>query len=223
MQEDPGAATGGGGPRNRYAFGGGNPTSLVELDGRMLDGGGGGGGSGGTCLSCGDTVAQLFNPNDFCGSCHFDQYDGGHDTAIMFVATYLAAFQPMGGGSVSMDLSASGGPRDDRNTIAGGSSKKPGKGVGYADLLYWTDDAVYVWDAKHAGGDAERKGKKEVENKVKYLQEQLKASGDKRVAKVGFDFPPGVVPNYAKPNEMVKIWPSQISPGVIAYDTDGDE
>jgi hypothetical protein len=49
------------------------------------------------------------------------------------------------------------------------------------------------------------------------------SSGDKRVAKVGFDFPPGVVPNYAKPNEMVKIWPSQISPGVIAYDTDGDQ
>ncbi|KPI07887.1 RHS repeat-associated core domain containing protein-containing protein [Actinobacteria bacterium OK006] len=203
---------------NRYAFGGGNPTSFVELDGHMPAPD-----PGGTCASCGDSASTLFNPNDFCGACHFDQYDGGHDTAIMFVAMYLAEFQPMGGGSVSMDLSASGGPRDDRNTIAGGSAKKPGKGVGYADLLYWTDDAVYVWDAKHAGGDAEQRGKKDVENKVKYLQEQLKASGDKRVAKVGFDFPPGVVPNYAKPNEMVKVWPSQISPGVIAYETDDDE
>jgi len=83
----------------------------------------------------------------------------------------------MGGCEVSVDLSASGARNPIMPTSCTGPTTRSTSG-----------------DAKHAGGDAERKGKKEVENKVKYLQEQLKASGDKRVAKVGFDFPPGVVP-----------------------------
>jgi hypothetical protein len=74
---------------------------------------------------------------------------------------YLTEFQPMGGGEVSMDLTASGSKiRDGRNTIPKGSATNPGKEVGFADLMYWTDDAVYVWDAKHANGSAERDGKR---------------------------------------------------------------
>ncbi|MFF8377839.1 RHS repeat-associated core domain-containing protein, partial [Streptomyces sp. NPDC015661] len=201
---------------NRYAFTGGNPTTNVELDGHRIDDG---------CGGCGRTETNLFAPNDLCGSCHFDQYNSAHDSAILFVAMYLTEFQPMGGGEVSMDLSASAGNtfRDSKTKIKGGSAANPGLEDGYADLLYWTDDAVYVWDAKHAGGSAERDGKKDVENKVKYLQEQLKAAGDNRVVQAGFAFPPGVVPNYAKPNEMVKVWPSTISPGVIAYQTQEPE
>lgn len=201
---------------NRYAFTGGNPTTNVELDGHRIDD---------DCGGCGRTGTNLFAPNDLCGSCHFDQYNSAHDSAILFVAMYLTQFQPMGGGEVSMDLSASAGNtfRDGKTKIKGGSAANPGLEDGYADLLYWTDDAVYVWDAKHAGGSAERDGKKDVENKVKYLQEQLKAAGDNRVVQAGFTFPPGVVPNYAKPNEMVKIWPSTISPGVIAYQTQEPE
>lgn len=120
---------------------------------------------------------------------------------------------------MTMDLSASGGLRDPRNMIVGGSSKNPGKSPGYADLLYWTSDAVYLWDAKVAGGPAEVKGGKEVRDKVKALQAQLKAAGDNRTVKVGFSFPIFIGSNRTKPNENVITRPSVISPGVIAYST----
>lgn len=191
---------------NRYAFGGGNPISSVELDGHRL---------------CEDECSGGgYGPDNQCASCYFGQYNSAHDTAIEMVAGWLTASQPAGGGYVTMDLSASGGIKDPRNRIAGGSSKNPGKNAGYADPLYWTDDAVYVWDAKVAGGPAERAGKKEVENKVRNLQAQLKAAGDTRTVKVGFAFPPMAAPNKMKATEWVTASPSLVSgSGVIAYRT----
>ncbi|WKX22242.1 hypothetical protein [Streptomyces sp. HUAS CX7] len=71
------------------------------------------------------------------GFCHFGKYNSAHDTAVMNVAGYLTAFQPEGGGTVTMGLSASQGRlgRDARNTITGGSVDNPGKEDGYANLL----------------------------------------------------------------------------------------
>jgi RHS repeat-associated protein len=202
---------------NRYAFTGGNPTSFIELDGHQIAPEPS---SGGICGICGLAADFLFNPFDLCGACHFGKYNTAHDTATLNVAGYLLAFQPKGGGTVTMDLSASQGftGRDARNRIKGGSSDNPGLQDGYADLLYWTDDAVYVWDSKHAGGSAEASGKKEVANKVKYLQQQLKESGDDRVVKPGFSFLPMESINYKKPNELVTLWPSRKSSSVIAYE-----
>ncbi|MET9083527.1 hypothetical protein ABZX77_16810 [Streptomyces sp. NPDC004237] len=63
------------------------------------------------------------------------------------------------------------------------SSEHPGKEDDWADLLYWTDGSVYVWDVKHGGGEAERKDGKEVMDKA------------------GFDIPPQAGINNFKKNK----------------------
>ncbi|MEU6574972.1 DNRLRE domain-containing protein [Streptomyces sp. NPDC046805] len=199
---------------NRYAFTGGNPTSFIELDGhRLVDDG------GGTCASCGKTATKLFNPYNYCGVCNFGIYKTAHDTAILLMAGYLSTVQPRGSGEVTMDLTQSGGLMNPKNVIPGGSSENPGDNYGYADLIYWTDNAVYVWDAKNSGGKAERGGKADVAKKVKALQAQLRSEGDKRPVLTGFDLPEQVGGNWRKGNEWVNAWSSKISPGVIAYST----
>ncbi|MGW4229846.1 golvesin C-terminal-like domain-containing protein [Streptomyces sp. NPDC004980] len=198
---------------NRYAFTGGNPTSMVELDGHRVDDGSG----GGACSLCSRENTFLYNPFDLCGACNFGIYNNAHDTAILLVAGWLRSTQPEGGGEVTMDLLQSGGLRNPQNAIRGGSSKNPGLNTGYADLLYWTDTTVYVWDAKHAGGSAEAGGKKDVEKKVDALQEQLKANGDNRTVKAGFSFPQQSGVNWKNGAEWVTAWPSARSSSVIAY------
>ncbi|MFJ1551042.1 hypothetical protein ACIPEK_41045, partial [Streptomyces sp. NPDC088246] len=90
-------------------------------------------------------------------------------TAILLVAGWLRSKQPEGGGEVTMDLQQSGGLHP-RNAIPGGSAQNPGLNTGCADLIYWTDTTVYIWDAKHAGGSAEAGGRKAVQNEVDALQ-----------------------------------------------------
>lgn len=102
-----------------------------------------------------------------------------------------------------MDLTASGGLRSPYNTILGGSSRNPGINDGYADLMYWTENSVYIWDAKHAGGDAERKGPMEVQNKVLALQAQLDRVGIDKTARPGFSFPSSEGTNFRKPNDRL--------------------
>ncbi|MFF3243406.1 DNRLRE domain-containing protein [Streptomyces sp. NPDC002870] len=198
---------------NRYAFTGGNPTSMVELDGHRVDDGSG----GGTCSLCSRENTFLYNPFDMCAACNFGIYNNAHDTAILLVAGWLRSTQPEGGGEVTMDLLQSGGLRNPRNAISGGSAANPGLNTGYADLLYWTDTTVYVWDAKHAGGSAEAGGKKDVEKKVNALQKQLKANGDNRTVKAGFSFPQQSGVNWKNGAEWVTAWPSARSSSVIAY------
>ncbi len=52
------------------------------------------------------------------------------------------------------------------NSIKGGSSKMNDEN-GYADLIYWTEDTVYIWEIKHKGGAAEALGQKQVNNYIK--------------------------------------------------------
>jgi RHS repeat-associated protein len=196
---------------NRYAFTAGNPISGIELDGHTWS-------MDGTCSNCGRGPTSLF-PGSRCGYCYFDQFNSAHDTATQNVYMHLMASQPMGGGFATMDLTASGGLRSPYNTILGGSSRNPGINDGYADLMYWTENSVYVWDAKHAGGDAERKGPMEVQNKVLALQAQLDRVGIDKTARPGFSFPSSEGTNFRKPNEIVYSRPSRFSSSVIAYST----
>ncbi|WTN43534.1 ricin-type beta-trefoil lectin domain protein [Streptomyces sp. NBC_00631] len=149
-----------------------------------------------------------------------EKYTLAHDTTILMAKSWLVMAQPHGGGVVTVDLQQTAKVRDSENWIKGGSSDHPGKEDGWADLLYWTDDSVYVWDVKHGGGEAERKGGKEVTDKVKYLQKQLNDMGMGHLkAKVGFDIPPQAGINNFKKNEWVESYPSTRSKGVIAYKT----
>ncbi|WP_406272418.1 hypothetical protein OHT93_23355 [Streptomyces sp. NBC_00191] len=141
--------------------------------------------------SCGGSYSGSgYGALNSCGSCWFGQWNSGHDTATLLVAAWLQATKPKGGGEITMDLTSSGGGRDEKNTIIGGSSRNPGKKNGYPDLMYWANDGtVYIWDSKTMGNEEKKgkKGKKEIDNYVKQLKKQL---GDKWEVKPGFAFDP---------------------------------
>ncbi|QES10603.1 hypothetical protein DEJ44_12865 [Streptomyces venezuelae] len=150
-----------------------------------------------------------------------EKYTKAHDATIVAYQAWLVAVKPHGGGRVTVDLQKTMGYRDSENWIPKGSAKSPGKNGGWADLLYWTDDTVYVYEVKNWGGKAEKGGKVEVENYVKYLKEYLATQEDKKhlKVKIGPDLPPLKTLNPFKPNEMVDSFPSTVGDGVIAYKT----
>ncbi|MFF3310984.1 RHS repeat domain-containing protein [Streptomyces sp. NPDC002952] len=145
-----------------------------------------------------------------------EKYTKAHDTVIIMYMTWLRLLQPKGGGKVTVDLQQTKGYRNSENYIRNVPGKKKG---GWADLLYWTDDAVYVWDVKHFGGNAEKGGDQEVKDYVSSLQKQLQ--GDEKTkdlkVKVGFNMTPLKGPNLFKSGEWVDAFPSVKSGGVIAY------
>ncbi|MFJ6102468.1 RHS repeat domain-containing protein [Streptomyces sp. NPDC092359] len=192
---------------NGYTYSNGNPVSKSDPTGLRPDDD-----KSYSCTNCGRMATKLFNL--LCGSCYFGQYNGAHDTANLLMAGYLLTMQPGGKGEVSLDLSASGGATDSRNYIRGAG---PRGGIGKADLIYWTADTVYIWDAKKSGGE-ERRGKKEVEKYVQFLQKELIGKGDERTVKVGFVLPGAAGANFQKPNEWVTARSSVHSSSVIAYD-----
>lgn len=147
-----------------------------------------------------------------------EKYTKAHDTAIIMYMVWLRLLQPKGGGKVTVDLQQTMGFRNSENYIR--NVGKKGKN-GWADLLYWTDDTVYVWDVKNFGGQAEIGGDAEVKKYVKALQDQLKGNSetsDMKV-KIGFNMSPLKGPNLFKANEWVDTFPSVKSEGVIAYKT----
>ncbi|NEA64611.1 ricin-type beta-trefoil lectin domain protein [Streptomyces sp. SID12488] len=147
-----------------------------------------------------------------------EKYTKAHDTVIIMYMLWLRALQPKGGGSVTVDLQQTRGYRDSENYIRNVPGRKKG---GWADLLYWTDDTVYVWDVKHFGGKAEVGGDSEVKDYVKSLKEQLKGDPETRNMKVqaGFKMAPLKGPNLFKLGEWVDAYPSVRSGGVITYKT----
>ncbi len=145
-----------------------------------------------------------------------EKYTKAHDTAIIMYMTWLRLLQPKGKGKVTVDLQQTRGYRDSENYIRNVPGKKKG---GWADLLYWTEDTVYVWDVKHFGGAAEIAGEQEVKDYVSSLRKQLAADPKTKElkVKVGFKMTPMKGPNLFKTGEWVDAFPSVQSDGVIAY------
>ena len=120
---------------NRYAFGGGNPISSVELDGhRPAD-------CDGECLKSwlaaqrkAEFIKQMLD------------YNAEHSAAVVSTAVSIRAsaqFRQVGGGTITTRMIF--------NCIPGGSLKNPDnkKVCGYADvLLHAKDGNVYVWEVK---------------------------------------------------------------------------
>ncbi|MFD9221188.1 DNRLRE domain-containing protein [Streptomyces sp. NPDC060064] len=179
---------------NRYAFTGGNPTSMVELDGHRPDND--------------DTPFNL-------GNYLREEFTLAHDSAIEMAAAWLWFNHSVFGGRATKHIQIQKGGLNPLNKI-----EKATGGEGRADLMLWTQDSVYVWDIKNAGGDAERDGVKEVADYVKDLQAQLKKKGDNRVVRVGFDLPYTLTaPAIHKPGTLLDVKSSSRFPGkgVITY------
>jgi RHS repeat-associated protein len=182
---------------NRYAFAGGNPTSVIELDGHRPVSGDGDGGD--------------FNLGNYLR----DEFSLAHDSAIEMVSAWLWLNYSGLGGKPTKHIQVQKGGLNPLNKIEKASGSQ-----GKADLLLWTDDSVYVWDVKNAGGRAEKDGVQEVADYVKDLQRQLRKKGDNRVVKVGFDLPyPLTGPALYKPGTLLTVRSSSrfSGKGVITY------
>ncbi|MGV9277616.1 RHS repeat-associated core domain-containing protein [Streptomyces griseosporeus] len=149
-----------------------------------------------------------------------ETYTKAHDTTIVMYMAWLKSLQPKSKGKVkvTVDLGQTRGYKDSENYIPNG--KASGK-AGWADLLYWTEDTVYVWEVKNFGGAAERDGDAEVKRYVKYLKEKLQKNEKTKNlnVEIGFDMRPLRGPNLFKSDEWVDAFPSVVSEGVIAYKT----
>lgn len=99
------------------------------------------------------------------------------------------------------------------------------KKTGYADLIYWTDKKVYVWEIKHKESanyrssrpSAESTGPAQLKNYIKYLTKQLRAKGDKREVVAGFKFPLAQSAPSAKGNELITVRSSSKAAGIEVY------
>ncbi|MER8099178.1 RHS repeat-associated core domain-containing protein [Kitasatospora sp. NPDC094016] len=148
------------------------------------------------------------------------KYTPAHDFVTEGYALKLRMSQPHGGGKVTTDLSYIGKGIDSENYIPGAAKGKNAGNLkvnGKADLIYWTDSKVYVWDTKNGGGPAEKDGGKEVANYVKYLKMKLEAAGDHRDVEAGFDLGSFAGLNPYRPTEFVVARSSTVSQGVLAY------
>ncbi|MGW0570348.1 SpvB/TcaC N-terminal domain-containing protein [Streptomyces tauricus] len=136
----------------------------------------------------------------------WEEYTRHHDQAITMAGRQLRDSHP--NGRVTMDRQSMG-PRHPENKINGG----------WADLILWTDTFVYVWDAKHKGGGAEKKGVEDVKWYVDNLQAQLLAKGDSRIVMAGFDLRREEEPSWYEENMLLEMESSQTYPGkgVITY------
>ncbi|MEU0184618.1 ricin-type beta-trefoil lectin domain protein [Streptomyces sp. NPDC006207] len=136
-----------------------------------------------------------------------------HDTAVMLRAVALRVWDWLhnkGQGRVTTS-------RTD-NYIKGGSYKNPKKEPGYADLIYWTDKTVYVWEIKHKGGDAEAQGPGQLANYIRQLTKQLRAKGDTRDVVTGFKFPVSQTgTNQGNVKELITVSSSTTDAGIEVY------
>lgn len=136
-----------------------------------------------------------------------------HDTAVYLRAAALKAWNYLYQGNKGRVTTS----KPD-NYIKGGSFKNPGKKPGYADLIYWTPNRVYVWEIKHKGGEAEKQGPPQLQNYIRYLTRQLRANGDNRPVVPGFKFNgPQSMINLANPRELITVESSQDEAGIEVY------
>lgn len=136
-----------------------------------------------------------------------------HDTAVNMRWLNLTARDILhngGKGRVTTDRKS--------NMIKGGSYDHPGKRVGYADLIYWTDTTVYVWEIKHKGGDAEAQGPDQLKNYIRQLTKQLREKNDNRKVVAGFKFStPMSSINQGNSREMITVSSSSKDAGIEVY------
>ncbi|WP_345654406.1 golvesin C-terminal-like domain-containing protein [Streptomyces siamensis] len=228
---------------NRYAFGGGNPTSVVELDGHMpvptSDGGGattGGCGTPGFIGPC--PVNKLPAPKSGCGSAGFigpcpayaqpataAAASGGSWSTTHYMAQLImwewletqaiAKYGPSGGWRAQMEA-----------PVAGGSKEGTGN-EGGADITYQDGNTLYVWELKHkaklpwTGGrpPAEAYGKFDVQWYINAMKKDPRYKG--LDIKPGFQLPHPLIGPGSKRGQFLELDNSDFfeksGPGVVTY------
>ncbi|TCC03977.1 DNRLRE domain-containing protein [Kribbella soli] len=129
---------------NRYAFAGGNPITGIELDGHYA------------IDDDGNPVKPL-TP---------------HDAVVSAVAVQAQTLAKASGqeGTVTMDLGEGGGRA---NTIAGAARDGSGRD-GRADVIFWGEKNIYVWEVKFTGSRTNKKERDMAPGQIQRYIEQLR-------------------------------------------------
>ncbi|MFE9442732.1 RHS repeat-associated core domain-containing protein [Streptomyces sp. NPDC006602] len=149
-----------------------------------------------------------------------------HDTAVMlrFMALQFYAIRHgRGGEGVTTSRKANAIKHGSYASINVKDENK--KKTGYADLIYWTDKKVYVWEIKHKESanynsstpSAESTGPAQLKNYIKYLTKQLRAKGDKRQVVAGFKFALPQSTVSSRGDEIITVRSSSKAAGIEVY------
>lgn len=74
------------------------------------------------------------------------------------------------------------------NRIPGGAKDGSGK-PGYADVIFWGKNAVYIWEVKIATYDGRKEARQQVNRYQRKLQDKLDSEGDGREVRLGGALP----------------------------------
>lgn len=147
---------------NRYSFTAGNPISRVEYDGHM--------------------------PIDQWEQQEESRLGGDnstpHNAVLAASAAQIQVMMTASGqkGTVTTDLGKGG---TNANTIPRAHRSGDGRD-GVADIILWTEDAVYIWEVKPGNAAGKTNGREQLDRYIRELQKELQAKGDNRIVTVGF-------------------------------------
>lgn len=153
-------------------------------------------------------------------------WNSRHNAAVMLRAMAVRFYDLSHGnghGAVTTSRKANAIKHGSYNSI--NVKKESLKKTGYADLIYWTDKKVYVWEIKHQQSanyrssrpSAESTGPAQLKNYIKYLTKQLRAKGDKREVVAGFAFPLEQSGPSIKADEFITVRSSSKAAGIEVY------
>src|SRR5262249_4335658 len=100
-----------------------------------------------------------------------DGHDVRHDAALLDTAgmIQLWAWAANINGNVTVDV----GPGGHTANAIPGAAKDGKGGTGYADIIFWGDDVVYIWEVKPASYYSTGEGKDQLQRYIDKLQEDL--------------------------------------------------
>ncbi|HEX6500295.1 MAG TPA: DNRLRE domain-containing protein [Micromonosporaceae bacterium] len=140
-----------------------------------------------------------------------DGHDVRHDAALLATAAEIESWAMATGtnGYVTTDVGPGG---HTANKIPGGASDGSG-GPGYADIIFWGDDVVYIWEIKPNTEYGRTKGPGQLQRYIQKLQEDLAKKGDHRKVMAGPAMPR--VGNVPTPTGPIDVWSK--GPGMRYY------
>ncbi|MCF3131961.1 RHS repeat domain-containing protein [Streptomyces olivochromogenes] len=215
-----------------------DPTGLCPKDicdgyGQFNGGGGGGGGSEDATEQGSKTVVRNEGKSNVETNCAVAK-SNAHDAAVCasgFSAQQWALKHKIDG-YVTVDIGDGGSLA---NLIPGAKADGSGN-VGYADVVLWTKDRVYIWEVKpnasvkpdpankkavDASNYAFKKGVEQLDRYVEKLQDVLDDAGDEREVRKGPKIGDAAFVYGTKGRG--RVWSRDDYPGMRYYGTDRDD
>jgi RHS repeat-associated protein len=116
-----------------------------------------------------------------------DGHITGHDAAVVATSLQIEAWATATGtkGFVTIDYGVGG---TTTNTIPGAHRKGTGDD-GVADIIFWGEDTVYIWEVKPGNAAGREAGPPQLNRYIEKMREHLKANSDSRAVAAGPPMP----------------------------------